>query len=267
EGKYWYQEMGEVNSYELEQARYGQLHKGEAVLVFVTEDFNGTKQVKLDNLEQAGSNRQPMFKMNMLKHFNTGIYTYSLMMSVFSPIGSEVPRHPLKITTSVQDWCGHVFTQLNQRDNKFFIQNYSYFESEGDVSKSFTIGWTEDELWSQIRINPRYLPIGKQKLLTGFFYNRLKHRPQDYFDVELKLISVNDTIQSYQIDYTTEKRNLAINFKKSYPYQIVSWTESYKDGENIMTTKATLKKSILIDYWNKHNVEDLHYRKELDLSK
>ena len=34
---YWYRGEAELNSYTLEQARYGEIHKGEAVLVFVTE--------------------------------------------------------------------------------------------------------------------------------------------------------------------------------------------------------------------------------------
>ena len=33
-----------------------------------------------------------------------------------------------------------------------------------------------------------------------------------------------------------------------------------------MVTKATLKKKIILDYWNKHNLEDSIYRKELQLT-
>ena len=44
---YWYQGKAEISSYELEQVRYGQKHLGDAVLIFVTEDFSKTKQVKL----------------------------------------------------------------------------------------------------------------------------------------------------------------------------------------------------------------------------
>ena len=47
--RYWQQGKAELTSYTLEQARYGEIHQGEAVLVFVTEDLSKTKQVKLDN--------------------------------------------------------------------------------------------------------------------------------------------------------------------------------------------------------------------------
>jgi len=42
-GAYWYQGKAELTSYTLEQARYGEVHPGEAVLVFVTEDFSKSK--------------------------------------------------------------------------------------------------------------------------------------------------------------------------------------------------------------------------------
>ena len=37
---YWYRGQAEITSYDLEQARYGELRSGTAVLVFVTEDFS-----------------------------------------------------------------------------------------------------------------------------------------------------------------------------------------------------------------------------------
>jgi hypothetical protein len=42
-GEYWYQGKGEVNTYFLEQERYKEIRKGEAVMVFVTEDFSMKK--------------------------------------------------------------------------------------------------------------------------------------------------------------------------------------------------------------------------------
>ena len=38
-GDYWYQEATEISRYELQQNRYADVHPGEAVLIFVTEDF------------------------------------------------------------------------------------------------------------------------------------------------------------------------------------------------------------------------------------
>ena len=43
---YWYGGEAEITSYELEQVRYGEVHKGTSVLIFVTEPFSKKKQVK-----------------------------------------------------------------------------------------------------------------------------------------------------------------------------------------------------------------------------
>ncbi|MEM1407815.1 MAG: septum formation inhibitor Maf, partial [Bacteroidota bacterium] len=37
---YWYAGKAEITSYELKQSRYGEVHDGEAVLIFVTEPFS-----------------------------------------------------------------------------------------------------------------------------------------------------------------------------------------------------------------------------------
>ncbi|MGB3364388.1 MAG: hypothetical protein WBB48_06385, partial [Thermodesulfobacteriota bacterium] len=110
---YWYDGKAEITSYKLEQARYGELHEGYAVMVFVTEDFSKTKQVKLDNPQNANGDDVKVLKLNRIKKFDTGIYRYSMMDSVFTPV--YIGEHPntLKITSSSQEWCGNTFTQLN----------------------------------------------------------------------------------------------------------------------------------------------------------
>ncbi len=77
--KIWYAGKAEVSSYILQQARYGEIRNGEAVLIFVTEDFSSDKLVKLDEPEKA-NDKVRVLKMNMTKKFVTGIYPYSMML-------------------------------------------------------------------------------------------------------------------------------------------------------------------------------------------
>lgn len=84
-GQYWYKGKAELNAYELEQYRYGEKRDGEAVLIFVTEDFSREKQVKLDNPQRQKQDAQKVLKLNLTKKFVTGIYPYSMMLSVFTP--------------------------------------------------------------------------------------------------------------------------------------------------------------------------------------
>ncbi len=66
----WYAGKAELSSYALLQARYGEIRTGEAVLIFVTEDFSTDKLVKLDEPDKE-SNKVRVLKMNMTKKFVT----------------------------------------------------------------------------------------------------------------------------------------------------------------------------------------------------
>ena len=69
--------------------------------------------------------------------YRTGIYPYSLMTSVFSPVDTEGVQFPEKITMSTQEWCGHVFTQMNLKWNGYRTRSFSYFEGEHDQVQPF----------------------------------------------------------------------------------------------------------------------------------
>ena len=268
---YWYQGKAELNSYALEQARYGEIHKGEAVLVFVTEDFSASKQVKLDNPSLKPKDAVKILKLNATRKFNTGIYPYSMMNSVFTPVDLKMNPNTLKITSSSQEWCGHTFMQANLEKNNYQIGLNSYFESEGDQRFKVEKAFLEDELFNRIRIAPKTLPTGEITLLPGAFYTRLKHtdfKPAKA-NASLNEATENSALLVYQIDYFNLERTLKVTFQKEFPYQIEAWEETYLSGwgsnAKKLTTKAFRKKTIMLDYWNKHSNEDLVLRKDLDL--
>ncbi len=264
---YWYSGKAELSSYKLQQARYGEIHSGNAVLVFVTEDFSKSKQVKLDQSEKAGDDKLPILKLNFVKKFVTGIYPYSMMMSAFSPVDIHNYPHAVKVATSVQEYCGMSYTQLNQRNHKNEISWYSYFEDEGDRKLSFDESWLEDELWNLIRIEPEKLPTGQQKVLPGSLYTRMSHEPLKIQDANLS-VSEKDGNEIYSIEYPSEKHSIHISFEKKFPHKILGWDETFPgfDGK-LLTTTATLDKTIVTDYWDHHHNEDRVMREQLDLPK
>ncbi|MDW3648576.1 MAG: hypothetical protein R8P61_16030 [Bacteroidia bacterium] len=266
--EYWYKGEAEISSYKLEQARYGEIHEGHAVLVYVTEDFSKKKQVKLDNAGSAGTDRVPILKLNLTKKFNTGIYPYSIMQSIFTPVELDKHPHSLKTTMSSQEWCGHVFAQLNNRKNHFELSSYSYFESEGDVNKEIEKVMLEDELWTRIRINPAELPTGKVKLIPSVIHSRLRHRELKAEEAIINLEEKEGKMH-YKISYASAGRSLEIVFGKAFPHKILSWEESSKSGfgpnARNLVTKASLMESLNTDYWSKHNTDDLHLRDKLRL--
>ena len=253
---YWYAGEAEITSYKLEQARYGELREGTAVLVYVTEDFHNELQVKAD---YQNADNIPVLKLNATKNFNTGVYPYSIMQSTFYPVANN--QHALKISCSVQEWCGHVYSQLNNRD-QFEIKAHSYFQGEADQDFKLNKAILENELWTQLRINPESLPTGQLNIIPSFEYSRLRH-------AELKPYSANATLSNgvYRLEYPELNRTLTINFDSKFPYEITSWEENYRSGfgpnAKPMTTKATKLKTIKSAYWGKNNNADEGLRKEL----
>ncbi len=266
---YWFQGEAEVSSYQLEQARYGEIRQGSAVLVFVTEDFSQEKQVKLDKPQDAGSDVVKVMKLNLTKKFNTGIYPYSMMQSVFTPLELQTLPYSLKVTTSSQEWCGHTFSQLNLKSGGYQVQSFSYFETEGDQEIKLKGAILEDEIWNLIRINPGRLPTGKIDIIPGTMTQRLRHTELRVSEVLAEMSEVNPEEMAYSLNFSSEQRSLTIFFEKSFPHKILGWEESYPDGfgpdPKMLTTRATLDKTLITDYWTKNANADAHMREQLNL--
>ncbi|WP_299107598.1 septum formation inhibitor Maf [uncultured Winogradskyella sp.] len=255
---YWYNGEAEITSYKLEQARYGEIKEGTSVLIFVTEDFLPNEQVKANNYDASNI---PILKLNMTKNFNTGIYPYSIMQSTFFPVANN--QHALKISASVQEWCGHVYTQLNNRDD-FEVVSHSYFQGEADTTFKLNKNWTENELWAKLRIDPKSLPVGDINLIPSIESVRLNHD-------ELKTYNATASLnnKSYIVSYEDLGRTLQIDFNPNFPYDILGWKETITTGDGLsaktLTTKATRLETLKTDYWNKKSNADLSLRKDLKL--
>lgn len=252
---YWYAGNAEVNSYTLSQARYGENHDGHAVLIFVSEDFSKKKQVKLDNPDIPYKEKINVLKMNFVKKFVTGIYPYSMMLSTFTPINRAENPNTIKVTMSSQEWCGHVFTQMNLNQNHYNVESFSYFEKEGDEHFKLDHTLLEDELWNIIRLEPQRLPVGDIKIIPGLFFTRLSHRE---FETEEATALKEEQGNSfmYTVSIAKGERILAIEYEKAFPHKILGWTETYKDlnGE-LRKTTATLKKILITQYWKENKDE------------
>ncbi len=255
---YWYSSEAEISSYNLEQARYGEIRQGKAVLVYVTEDFLPNKQVKA---ESRNSNSIPVLKLNATKKFNTGIYPYAVMQSTFYPVSNTA--HAIKVSSSIQEWCGHVYVQLNNRE-QFEVTSHSYFEKEADQFFKMDKAILENELWTQLRIDPKSLPVGNLLMVPAFEFVRLRHVPIKAYKANTKL--KNNT---YMINYPDLNRTLSITFNPKFPYDILEWEETYKSGfgsnAKILTTRATKIKTIKSAYWQKNSNADKVLRDSLIL--
>ncbi|ANW97183.1 septum formation inhibitor Maf [Wenyingzhuangia fucanilytica] len=261
---YWYSGKAEITSYDLEQARYGEIRKGHAVNIFVTEPFSKKHNTKAD---ENNEHNISVLKLNATKKFNTGVYPYSIMTSTFLPVKHS--KASLKISSSTQEWCGHEYIELVKDEDEFEMSNFSYFQGESFQNKDLDIETVlEDDIWSKIRLTPENLPQGKFKALPSFVYLRFSHRDVKAYQAEGK-ITKGEKTNVYQIMYPSLNRTLEITFENTFPYKILGWTDTYKSGwgakAKTLTTKATLKKVKNIAYWQTNGNKDLYLRKELGL--
>ncbi len=256
---YWFAGEAEITSYELEQSRYGESREGIAVLIYVTEDFVPELQVKAD---ARNDENIPVLKLNATKNFITGIYPYSIMESTFFPL--EGNSHALKITASIQEWCGQVYMQLNNRKG-FEVVSHSYFQQEADQEMSLSKTYLENELWTQLRVDPNQLPVGQFEMIPAMEHIRLAH-----IDIKAYL-AFGEFFQDgkwsvYQIRYPELQRELRIWHEPNFPFNIEKWEEiTNRNGKEYKTT-ATKMAQIKSAYWNKNSNKDLPLRDNLNLN-
>ena len=249
---YWYSGKAEITLFELKQARYGEIHSGKLFLIFVTEDFLQDKQVKNESNQ---SRSIPILKLNLLKKFPTGIYDYSTMTSIFTPI--QTKKHPstLKITMSSQEWCGHVYTQVNLKSFRYQVKSHSYFEKEADEEYYLPKILFEDEILNKIRLSPKSLPIGNIFIVPNILDSRLRHYNLKRENA-IAIHNMGEVYNTYIIKYKKISRKLIVQYKKTFPYEILKIEEHLGSSTNQVTTTNKVK-TIKVDYWNKNKIKDM----------
>jgi hypothetical protein len=270
---YWYNHGAELSRFSLQQMRYGEIHDGDAILVFVTEKMHPDTQIKADH---PGAQDIAILKLNAVRKFFTGIYPYSIMTSIFAPVDVQNYPLPLKISSSIQEWCGHVYTQMNLNENEYRVRMHSYFEGEGDRDFDVQKVIPEDALWTLIRLDPGSLPRREFSMIPGTVYARLAHRPveaqkavADLSPSDEKSLEGNALV-IYEINFPDEERTLRIYFEKDFPHRIQEWHETYKGpigtGAKALTTRATRTHTIMDPYWKHHTNQDRRRLEGLGLS-
>jgi hypothetical protein len=261
---YWFHQGAEITSYDLLQARYGEQHQGEAVLVYVTEPIDVVEQVKSDN--PRARNAVPGFKLNATRHFLTGIYPYSVMQTTLQPMDGAVLLPAIKSSTSIQEWCGHVFEQWNRRsegtDDMWQQRLFSYFQSEGDAEQRLPGVWLEDELWTRMRLDPTQLPIGDFAIIPGAVDRRFTHRRAAVRQAAGRWANEpTDGQQTYILRYHDVDREVRWQIEKEFPFRLLGWIERTRGAE----TQAQRRKTIYSPYWQKNSNQHRGLRSELDL--
>ena len=116
--------QAELARYTGKVLRYGQRRLAELFLITVTEPFNLKQMVKSEN-DNIGT---LALKQNQLLSFQTGVYPYRQMNSVFWQVGRG---NLLKASMTSQEWCGQSFKEARILPNHLQLTYNSYWEGEG----------------------------------------------------------------------------------------------------------------------------------------
>jgi len=282
---YWGDGLAELNGYRIIQPRYGELRSGQAVLIFVTETFSASARVKADPGKHPPSDEFPVLKLNSARQFQTGIYQYNLLTSVFALVdgrqmsgGIFQPGDLTKLSFSSQEWCGHVFDELRFEGDHIQSLRLSYFDGEGterrDIPRPVN-GITADELPIRLRQLLGDFPLatgtkgGPVTLpyLPSLTWARLQHKPLEWTSATLEPAAAPETVTvpAGRFEVTRWQVKPLVGpastwwVEVAYPHHIVRWQAD--DGEVGELTGFARK-----PYWKLHAQGDEQELKDLGLS-
>lgn len=278
--KAWGDGKAEVAGYSLRQPRYGAPRKGSLVLIYVTEDMTESLRVKAD----PGQHQDiyPVLKLNALRKFQTGIYDYSVMTSVFDRLEASGGLSLRKVSFSSQEWCGHVYHQLLPRGERLESTSHSYFDGEADRTESLplpreagagaAVALSEDELPLILRPyvgRSEFLAPGGKKtvpLIASLLRVRLSHKPIAIADATIERRPGSETVKTpagsfavitYQVTLAGDRG--AYQFEAAPPHRLVRY--AWESGE-----EALLRGSARLPYWQLNQPGGESYLKQLGLA-
>jgi hypothetical protein len=266
---HWHDGKAELDGYRLTVSRYGQERRGTCVLVYVTEPFSETKRVKVDDPKHNASDTFNALKLNIVRDFQTGIYDYNTMVSVFV---RDADFSPVKISFTSAEWCGQVYEELRFDPKRITGHYFSYFEDESGLRDIENVGdgVAEDNLFVLLRgLRGDYLEPGAKKkvrILPSVYFGRLAHERPRWVEAEIRRSKRTKKIKVpagkfettvYEVKMTGG-RGGKFFVEDHYPHRIIRW-EMLPDVEAEMTGSERLQ------YWSLNRNGNESYLKKLGL--
>ena len=272
-GSWWHDGRAEIDGYRWTVSRYGESRSGQAVMIFVTEPFSQDKRVKVDDPARNPADTFDALKLNLVRDFQTGIYDYNTMTSVF--VRSE-DFEPVKISFSSTEWCGNVYEELRFDRRRVEEKLFSYFEGES-ATRSLDRrreGISGDDLFILLRgLRGPYLEPGsklKVPFLAGAFHRRLAHRPLDWTSAEIERRAETETVAVPAGNFTTtvyvvrtdDGRQGRFLIEQDYPHRVIRW--EWSQG-GVISESGELSGTTRVKYWKLHSNDDERYLEAVGL--
>jgi hypothetical protein len=263
----WGDGKAELSGYQVTTSRYGAPREAQVAFIYVTEPMDRRVWIKDDAGDVPAGERVNVMKMNNVLKFQTGIYPYSVMTSVFSPVDGTGPERfaPVKITLSAQEWCGSVYQKLIVRPSSFASELRSYFHAEGDRDATVATpagALYEDALLIQLRELDGSFASGKAwsgSIVPSLWSSRKAHVPLQPVAATIDRADASrDGVSVTRFTLICGGITKTFDVEKASPRRILGWTTS--DGET-----ARILKTARLPYWQLHGPGDEKYLEQLGL--
>jgi hypothetical protein len=269
---HWHDGRAELDGYRLTLQRYGAPRRGRAVAIYVTEPFSRSRHVKLDDPATRPADAVDVLKLNLVRDFQTGIYDYHTVVSLFATTAAFAP---LKLAFSASEWCGQVYEELDVRGATLSQRLASYFEGES-AARSLTIpagGILEDELFVRLRgLRGPYLRAGERHtvpFLASPLYRRLAHREAAWGRASIERLARPESAVVPAGTFTTDVylvrtddgREGRFHVERAHPHRIVkwAWTPATATGRREGMDSAELTGTTRVEYWRLNGPGDERY--------
>jgi hypothetical protein len=269
----WYDGQAEVNGYRWSGTRYGELRTGEAVAIFVTETMSAKDHVKVDRPEEHEGDVLTVMKLNLVRDFQTGLYDYDTMTTVFARVEDLAP---VKLSFASTEWCGNVYEELDVRPTDVQVDVKSYFQDETTsgtlVNKQDGIVGDQLLVWLRGLRGP-VLALGESRTLpylADAFERRLRHSEIGWGEIGVTLRPELERVEVPAGAYSAHVYELAAADGRSgtvaigaeAPHLLLSWEWRREDevlDAGVLTGSARLK------YWELQSTSAEQVRTKLGL--
>lgn len=228
----WDDGRAEIAAYEAVAMRYGEPRKFTAYLIVVKEDFSRSELVKADSGHDP-ADLVPVLKMNQVIHFETGVYDYHQMLSIFFDRSDMIP---LKMSLTHFEWCGNTYKELKRHGDKAVLKANTYWD--GMAERSFDVPFTGRTLmYDELPVWLRSLPWGPKERNWGvsLIPSQISSRADDprprpatlKIRPEVEEVRVgSETLRAYRVDLEWEGGTDTFRFHEDPPHVLISWDRS-----------------------------------------
>ena len=268
----WRDGRAELDGYRYSVTRYGRPRTGRAVAIYVTEPFSRSRHVKLDRPARIPGDSLDVMKLNLVRDFQTGIYDYHTIVSLFAGTADFAP---IKVAFSASEWCGQVSEELDRSGTTLSQRIASYFDGES-VERTLEVppgGVLEDELFIQLRgLRAPYLAPGAARtvpFLASPFHRRLTHREAAWTSARIERLARPETVTVPAGRFVTDVyvvrpgdgREGRFHVERAHPRRIVkwAWAPATPGGRAEGMDAGELTGTDRLEYWRLNRPGDESY--------